>query len=131
MPIYVYHCASCSETYEIYESIYSNPHSICIKCGNNTVSRQLFPPPIIGEARSLGVLAERNAAKMSDEEKAILDEKHRTKRSDALSKVLPQGASLINTVKTSEDKKERERIKKINKMTKEQKEKYIMTGKGL
>lgn len=128
MPIYVYICDTCKKEYQTYERIFDDPHTKCELCNKGKVVRKIFAPQVMtNEPRTLGSLAEKNSAAISDDQQAALDEEYRTKRDEKLSRLIP-GSTPVNT---KYDKKEAERLKKLRKMTPEQQRKYVMTGKGL
>jgi putative FmdB family regulatory protein len=129
MPIYVYICDTCKKEYSTYERIFDDPHDKCKLCNDGNVVRKIFPPQVINsEPRTLGSLAEKNSAKMGVDELAARDEEYRTRKNERLARHI---GKTNKDVTTPETKCEQEKMRKINKMTPEQKEKYIMTGKGL
>ena len=80
MPFYEFKCEKCEHKFELYQqmSSYSVPET-CPSCTlPGTVIRLYDGCPSFsnGEPKTLGALADRNASKFTDEQKAILNAKH-------------------------------------------------------
>jgi len=99
-------------------------------CHGNCKVRQLYHPPDVSvrladsEVKTIGHLADRNSSKFSDDHKNRLIQKNKTKRSGGK---LPEGMKRVKSVE--KDKEKIERIKRINKMSDAQKQRFIIDGK--
>jgi len=113
MPKYDYGCSHCGFSWEdVQQSISDPPKKKCPKCKHMTLSRVIFggiEPFVRGEATTLGQLAERNSKKMG---KCAVDEKEAKKRAE-----VDQGL-----------KSHKETIKRVGKMSDNQKERFIENG---
>lgn len=148
MPRYDFECQECGCVQEIYRSIggdlpekVSDLDNVC--CNINSEVRQIIHAPYASikltnsEIKELGHLAERNSETMSNDQKMLLNAKHRTKKMNSGNN-LPDGMTRIRTektmsyddiIQTANEQKEREmRNGKINKMTDSQKNKWIKDG---
>jgi putative FmdB family regulatory protein len=105
MPIYEYKCAECEHQFEIYQDIKDIPLIECPNCNKNMLERLIFA--VFGSVKkvtTLGQLAEKNTKQMG-------------------SKLDTEQAA-----KSREAKAKKKQIDKINKMTTEQKIKYVTEG---
>lgn len=66
MPNYHYACDACGFEFEIVQSIKANSLTRCEECGEDALGRVIHAPTLCikAEPKTLGVLAERNTAKM-------------------------------------------------------------------
>lgn len=100
MPIYVFKCSEekngCGHSFEISMSMACvvDKKIKCPKCNKyKAVSRDFGAEHhnVRGDDQTLGSLAERNAARMSDDEKKYLTEKHNAYKKKIPNKKLPKG----------------------------------------
>jgi putative FmdB family regulatory protein len=74
---YIYVCNSCSYRQEISHSMFQEPLTICPQCGQGTFVREIGVPIVFvspsDNTGTLGSLADRQAARLSDERKHELD----------------------------------------------------------
>lgn len=121
MPTYVFKCEECDHELEVEQSIKKDMpnRKKCPECGKNKLSRILFAPHVYNkpgdDSITLGLLSDRNADRLSEDQKRTIDEKNGVKRENK------------NTEKhfwQTSDKK----MKKIASMSNEQKKKYIEKG---
>ena len=93
----------------------------CPKCNKNKLSRVLFAPHVYNKPGddniTVGLLADRNAARLTDEQKNSIDLKSGRKKN-------PKSKDK-NFWDTSE-----KNLKQISEMSSSQKKKYIETGKN-
>ena len=131
MPLYDYQCSDCEEIVEIQHRMQESPILTCGACGKGTLHKMPSKPLYASvrasksELRTLGHLAERNAEGMSDDERAHRDREAVTK------KIGPRGELLSDGMSREVPEKDKETVKlhkKINKMSPEQKKRYIETG---
>jgi len=121
MPIYVFKCEECDHELEVEQSIKKpTPNrKKCPECGKNKLERLLFAPHVYNKPGddniTLGLLADRNGSRFSDDQKEELDRKSGVKK-----KKKREGKNFWET----SDKN----MKKISEMTPAQKKKYIETG---
>lgn len=47
MPTYTYKCTSCQETITVVHSIFEEPRTVCPKCGEKTLVRQIVSAPTV------------------------------------------------------------------------------------
>ena len=86
MSTYVFKCSKCDHELEVEQSIKKTTPSRkkCPKCKKNTLSRVLFAPHVYNKPGddniTLGLLADRNAESLTDEQKMKIDEKAGVKR---------------------------------------------------
>lgn len=114
MPTYDYECENCGYSIaDIYQSIKSDPLTLCEHCGTNSLVRILYSPHVFvkGDPTTLGQLAERNTAKMG---KTMVQEKN-GKDQESKKTALKEAKSEIRS--------------QINKMNSQQKRRYIEDGK--
>ena len=120
MPTYVFKCEECDHQLEVEQSIKKpTPNrKKCPACGKNKLERLLFAPHVYNkpgdDSITLGLLADRNTERLSEDQKEAIDAKHGRKKSKSKSK---------NFWETSN-----KNMKKISEMTPAQKKKYIETG---
>lgn len=114
MPTYQYKCNDCKKKFDLFLTFdeYDKGAASCPKCNSISLSRRYESSPhvaVLGEATTIGQLADRNATK---------------------------NKSQINEIESQNKKPEKQWYQKgsasrrdINKMTREQKQRYIMEGK--
>lgn len=119
MPIYVYVCESCENSFEISQSIKDDPLVHCDNCDEDALYKSIQPAFIVGEPTTIGALAERNTKKIGRYELENLRSKHKSDGKEAKNQLM------------GEQKKgpKSDLYKKINKMTDKQKKRYIQDGK--
>ena len=121
MPTYVFKCEECDYELEVEQSIKKpTPNrKKCPACGKNKLERLLFAPHVYNkpgdDSITLGLLADRNSSRFSDDQKEALESKSGVKK-----KKKREGKNFWET----SDKN----MKKISEMTPAQKKKYIETG---
>ena len=110
MPHYDYACNNCGwKQQDVYQSIHDEPHKRCPRCKNPTFERLIsggLAVFVVQEPSTIGQLADKN----TKENRSQLDEAAAKKRETE-----PQQPDVSYR-------------KKINKMTPEQKHRYIMEG---
>jgi putative FmdB family regulatory protein len=98
MPSYDYICTNCGLDFEASHSMFIDPMKICPRCGQNSLIRQIGIPRVYvkpgDDECTLGLLADRNATRYSEEQKYVLKEKHKTKKQDVLEPMLGKGMSI-------------------------------------
>jgi len=120
MPIYVFQCDDCEHQIEVEQSIKkSTPNrKKCPECGKKKLKKLLFAPHVYNKPSddkiSVGLLADRNSERFSDEHKNSLDKKNGIKRENKEKKSFWQAS--------------KKNISDITAMTPKQKKKYIETG---
>ena len=91
MPFYDYICQKCHHTLEAFQRMDDLVLTKCPKCGEESLIRCLNIPYVhikqSDGSMTLGSLAEKNAKNMSQEQKEILDKKH--KRNKKKPSVIP------------------------------------------
>ncbi len=106
MPIYEYKCLECEHELEAYQGVKDAPLIECPDCGKHTLERLISSVfGFVRDIKTLGQLAEKNTKK---------------------------AGSKLDTPEADKTKKRKEKqreINKINRMTNEQKVKYIREGK--
>lgn len=107
MPTYEYRCDNCGHEVEYYQSIKDKPKRKCPACSKNKLGRLLSAAIgfVSREATTIGQLAERNSKKLGGK---IKEEEHRSGK--------------------LEEKKQKQEINRINKMSLSEKIKYIEEG---
>ena len=121
MPTYVFKCEECEYELEVEQSIKKpTPNrKKCPECGKNKLERLLFAPHVYNKPGddkiSVGLLAQRNANRFSEDQKQAIDAKNGVKR---------QNKETKKAFWETSDKN----IKEISKMSPAQKKKYIDTG---
>jgi len=135
MPTYIYECENCKAMFECKHSIHRPPRRKCPDCGKFKLFRVI--QPVMGfvkksdnQLKTLGDLASRNADRMSDDYKQHLTEKNRTKPVEE-PKELPRGMTRISPDGDTPFYQKGQDLsnKKLARLTPEQKERYIKTGK--
>jgi putative FmdB family regulatory protein len=108
---YEYECDNCSHSFSIRQSIKDDALSICPECNESTLYRVFHAPyvSVKGDVKTIGQLADKNTKNMGRYE---LEEKK---------------ANDINVNKEQREKRDLNR--KINKMTPDQKTKWILGDK--
>lgn len=135
MPVYQYKCDACDHGFEQYQTLKEDTLRRCPKCRKYKLYRVICAPMLVqnGEPKTLGMLAERNASKMSDEEKRRISKEQETKRDEVLYKRLPKGMRRLKKPKNCcvPDYKKGQTVstREIMKMTEAQKKKFIETGR--
>jgi len=146
MPNYDFKCENCEKVQEVFRRFGDKlPEKVSeldiICCKKSARVRQVLHVPHFAvrishsDIKTIGHLAARNAETMSDDQKLMLDAKTVSKRSGGGK--LPEGmsratsnakdtAEIIDNMKT--EKRARETRKKKNKMTADQKRKFIQDG---
>jgi len=135
MPTYEYLCDSCSNNFEIQQSIKDKPINLCDSCGSDSIHRVIHVTTVFcsKDATTLGQLAERNTKKMG---KLELEDKRRNHRE---SEVAARNQASIETGMKLGHKPvlrdnstnplvDKETVKKINKMSGKEVERYINNG---
>lgn len=129
-----YRCDKCSKEFAIIQKkTEKTPNKRCPRC-KIIMERQLLGQPIVfvsQDPTTVAGLAEKNTKKMGKYE---LESKRKAHEDSMyLSKeVALKEQGLISPGSTaSERNKEAEELRKINSMTPEQKNKYVLTGEGL
>lgn len=115
MPIYEYQCEECDHNFEIEQGLKAKPKKKCPNCNKNSLERLIFSPLINmkGRINTVGQLAEANTKKLG---------KHAHDRLNK-DKILSGQYQ-----KDKEIKEKKEFNRKINNMSENAKNKYIMTG---
>ena len=121
MPTYVFKCEECDHQLEVEQSI-TKPtpnRKKCPNCKKNKLDRLLFAPHVYNKPGddkiTLGLLSDRNAERLSSDQKEAIDKKNGVKKQKS-----PNKKNFWDT--SSKD------VKKISEMTPTQKKKYIETG---
>lgn len=109
MPTYSYYCPDCEEKFELFFYIKDYIEKpICEHCGSKSTHR-LYADDILtqstsirksdNELKTIGDLAQRNADRMSEDEKAALWKKHNAYKDEQFQKPLPTGMSRVKKPK--------------------------------
>jgi putative FmdB family regulatory protein len=69
MPMYDYECKCCGNIVETFHTMHTKPYVECETCGSSMDKVILSPPMGHVECKTLGMLAQRNAERMSEDEK--------------------------------------------------------------
>ncbi len=113
MPLYDYSCNKCGFLWEdVNQSIHDKPKKKCPRCEKMTLSRLIsvgLPPIVVGDATTVGQIADRNTKKMG---KYKVSEE-RGKYDETIDKV---------------SKERQDEHKRIGKMTDTQKLRFIENG---
>ena len=110
--LYDYGCHSCGETLEdVKQSIHDEALVKCPSCGKNALERVPYGGlgAFVKDVKTIGQLADNNFSKMGSYQRSELESKNKDK--------------IVN-------KQKKDELRKINKMTSEQKTKYIITGES-
>lgn len=116
MPTYDYVCETCShELKDIYQSFKEDALTKCPECGKDSLIRVIYGglATFVKNVNTIGQLADKNWNSMGRYQRSEIEQQKKdAKEESPLSSLGPASR------------------KQINKMTKEQKEKYIMTGEA-
>lgn len=107
MPMYEYRCKRCETIFEEYQGINDKPLKKCPHCNGNVV-RLISAPNVSAGPKTVGVLAENNANRMSDDEKKSVESTYLNEHADI---------------------EHRKKLKKIAKLDADGQKRYIETGK--
>ena len=136
MITYEYECENCKYNFEVQQSIKDDAFTVCPECEHETLHRVINTPlyiRVVGEPTTIGQLAERNTKRMSTEQIEALQQKHKTKKT--ISRIPDDRRPATQPGKPIGDMPEwikRSRTKTtedVIKMTPQQQERYIHTGK--
>ncbi len=114
--LYDYVCEDCShEIKDVYQSIKDDALVQCPSCGKNSLQRVIYGGlgSFMKDTKTIGQLADKNWSRMGSYKRSEIEQS----KKDKVSQEKSPFADLGNATK-----------KEINKMTPEQKRKYIMTG---
>lgn len=136
MPVYEYQCDNCHGLHEEVQSMSTyKPTKKCPHCKKNKLQRLFGAPLLVKDTapRTLGALADRNAAKMSKEQMAKIREQQKTAKDEVLYEQLPKGLSRPEASDKPAEaawykKEQKVSERQLNQMTDAQKIKYIKTG---
>lgn len=96
MPTYDYMCDNCGQELELQHSMFIDPVTECPSCLQNTLKRCVGIPRVYikpsDDSCTLGLLADRNMERFSDDQKKHLANKHKTKQVFPENYELPKGA---------------------------------------
>ena len=109
--LYDYECTNCQhQLIDVYQSIKDEALTLCPSCNTNNLNRIIYGGlgSFMKDTKTIGQLADKNWSQKGHYEKSEIESKHKKTNSDS-------GRQATN--------------KEINKMTKKQKERYIITGK--
>ncbi len=98
MPAYTFHCGKCSTLFEVLMSIAKyTPKQTCPNCKSKKVSREYQSDAVTGFVgpKTLGSIAEKNADKLSADQKEHLFRKHNEYRFQPKPE-LPAGMKRVN-----------------------------------
>jgi len=114
MPSYEFYCPDCSHQFELFQKMNDERPTICSECNNHNIYQvwSKAPGAIIDRSKpkTIGDLADKNTERMV--------------KNGELSK------DHLNWDKNVEKKRQKsEKMKKIGKMSKDQKTQYILEGK--
>lgn len=112
--LYDYKCDDCShELIDVYQSIHEEALITCPNCGKDTLVRVIYGGvgSFMKDVKTIGQLADRNWSKMGNYQRSEIESKNNK----------PQEESPLSFAGNATKKE-------INKMSKEQRTKYIMTG---
>jgi putative FmdB family regulatory protein len=135
MITYEYECRSCDANFEVQQSIKDDAYTVCPECNQDTLFRVIHPPlhvQIVGEATTIGQLAERNAKKMSREEMDMAHQRFKTKKTinripeDRRPESLPAETPKDNPAWLEQPRTKT--TKEVTKLSPKATEKYVMTG---
>lgn len=135
MITYEYECKECGQVFEVEQSIKDDAFVTCPACSKDGLFRVIHSPlyvQVIGEATTVGQLAERNAKKMSSDEMRMAFDAQKTKKT--ISRIPEQHRPT--SVKQEQlpetpawmDKARTKTTSDVGKMNPAQLEKYVATG---
>ena len=113
--LYDYKCDNCShELKDVHQSIKDEALVSCPSCGKDALHRVIYGGlgSFMKDSKTIGQLADKNWSQMGSYQKSEIEQKRKTEREDK--------SALTSLGSASK--------KEINKMTTEQKKKYIITG---
>lgn len=132
MPVYPYKCENCNHEFDEIQRVAEGPLKKCPICNKNKLHRVITAPilTITDEPKSLGMLAEKNARRMSDDQKKALAEEYKTKKTinRIPDKELP-GKRMESADAPPADSNRTKTNREVSKLKGKDVEKYIMTGK--
>lgn len=114
--LYDYGCDSCNYVMtDVYQSIKDDPLVECPRCGENALHRVIYGGlgHFVKDAKTIGQIADKNWNQLGHYKKSEIEQESKEKR---------QGPASVFSSACSASNKE------INKMTQEQRTKYIITG---
>lgn len=114
--LYDYKCDNCChELKDVYQSIKDDALTTCPECGKSSLCRVIYGgiASFMKDVKTIGQLADNNWAKMGHYQKSEIESKLQNNKKKESSPLSSAGNASA---------------KEINKMTPEQKHKYIMTG---
>lgn len=116
MPTYDYKCDNCNnELNDVFQSFKEEPLTKCPSCSQDTLVRVIYGGlgTFVKDAKTIGQLADKNWQSMGHYQKSEVEAKQKEKTKTEQSPLSSFGSASR---------------KQINKMTPEQKKKYIITG---
>ncbi len=114
--LYDYSCTSCDHrVIDHYQSIHDDPITLCPSCGSHSLQRQITGGlgAFVKDVKTIGQLADKNWSKVGTYKRSEIETQQKEKEA--------QNQSLFSQFGKASKKQ-------INKMTAEQKQKYIITG---
>lgn len=114
MPRYDYVCEECNhEIIDLYQSIHDEALTECPSCGQNALRRVIYGGlgSFMKDPKTIGGLADHNWSKKGHYEKSDIESQSKSKEEKSYFSKFGKAST-----------------KEINKMTNDQKTKYIMTG---
>jgi len=114
--LYDYGCESCNYyMVDVYQSIKDDPLTECPRCGSSSLHRVIYGGlgHFVKDVKTIGQLADKNWKSLGSYKKSELEQQSKEKKQES--------SSLFSSTDSASSKE-------INKMTKEQKTKYIITG---
>lgn len=137
MITYHYKCEVCQHEFEKEQSIKDKPLQKCPACEQWKLYRVIhggLTPIVQGDAKTVGTYASRVMKKMGKYEKEDKRKEYKDSQKAAKQELRKEAEKKLGRKLTGLDEAKPEVIaknNKINKMTPEQKKRYIETGKGL
>lgn len=135
MITYDYECTECDNRFEVMQSIKDDAFTVCPKCEQETLRRVLHTPlyvKVIGEATTVGQLAERNSKKMSSG--AMQEAQKRYETAKTINRVpedcRPKTVDSGPTQETPEwmTRPRTKTTKEVTKLSPEAVKRYVQTG---
>lgn len=114
--LYDYGCKSCNYVMtDVYQSIKDDPLVKCPRCGKDSLYRMIYGGlgHFVKDTKTIGQLADKNWSNLGHYNKSELEQQSKEKKQESASSIPSAGSASS---------------KEINKMTQEQKTKYIITG---